>query len=151
MADDQFHLERFVSAQAPTYDQALAEVRAGRKQSHWMWYVFPQLKGLGASDMARHYGIGSVAEAEAYLRHPVLGARLVECMEAALRNRARSAREIFGTPDDMKLRSCATLFAVVSPAGSVFERVLETFFNGERDHRTLALLDARADHPVPDS
>lgn len=141
MQNDPFHLDRFVHAQASTYEQALGEVRGGRKQSHWMWYVFPQLKGLGSSDMSRHYGLGGAAEAEAYLRHPVLGARLVGCMEAALGNRPRSARQIFGTPDDMKFRSCATLFAVVSPAGSVFERVLETFFDGERDHRTLALLD----------
>ena len=121
-AGDPHNLSRFVEAQDQDYDQALSEIRRGRKQSHWMWYIFPQFDGLGFSAISRRYSIKSRAEAEAYLRHPVLGPRLIECAEAALGVEGRSAFEIFGSPDDMKLRSCATLFARVSPAGSVFER-----------------------------
>ena len=133
-------LSRFVEAQAPDYDRALAELRGGRKRSHWMWYVFPQIEGLGFSPTTRRYSIKSLAEAEAYLRHPVLGRRLVECAEAALGVEGRSASEIFGSPDDLKLRSCATLFACVSPAGSVFERLIAKYFQGGRDDKTLDLL-----------
>jgi uncharacterized protein (DUF1810 family) len=107
-----------------------------------MWYVFPQFDGLGFSPTSRRYAIKSVAEAQAYLAHPVLGPRLTECAEAALRVEGRSALEVFGSPDDMKLRSCATLFAHVSPAGSVFERLLSKYFDGERDDRTLRLIGA---------
>jgi uncharacterized protein (DUF1810 family) len=139
-ADDPFDLQRFLDAQRDDYDRALAEVRAGRKTTHWMWYVFPQFDGLAFSEMSRRYAIKSRAEAEAYLAHPVLGARLRECMEAALSVEGKSALEIFGSPDDMKLRSCATLFAVVSPPGSVFERVLEKYYGGGRDTKTLKLL-----------
>ena len=135
-----FDLERFVSAQASTYDRALAEIRAGLKQSHWMWFVFPQYAGLGFSSTAAHYAIRSRAEAEAYLQHPVLGARLRECAEAACALKGRSARDVFGYPDDLKLRSSATLFASVSPPESVFHRVLDAFFDGEGDERTLGLL-----------
>ena len=135
-----FDLDRFVSAQASAYDRALAEVRAGLKQSHWMWFVFPQYAGLGSSSTAAHYAIRSRAEAEAYLQHPVLGARLRECAEAACALKGRSARDVFGYPDDLKLRSSATLFASVSPPGSVFHRVLDAFFDGEADERTLGLL-----------
>src|SRR4051794_16808187 len=112
-ADDPHDLGRFVSAQADDYGQALAEVRAGRKRSHWMWYIFPQVEGLGSSPMSRRYSIRSLDEARAYLDHPVLGRRLIECAEAALGVEGRSASEIFGSPDDMKLRSSATLFASV--------------------------------------
>jgi len=136
---DPHFLSRFVQAQADDYAQALSEIRSGRKQSHWMWYIFPQYDGLGSSATAKHYAIKSLAEAEAYLRHPVLGPRLLECAEAALAVEGRSAAEIFGFPDDMKLRSCATLFALVSPSGSVFERLLDTYFDGERDDKTLRL------------
>ena len=130
-------LDRFVTAQAPHYQHVLAELRSGRKRTHWMWFVFPQIAGLGQSAMSVHFAIRGVDEARAYLAHPVLGPRLIECFEAVLSVRDRSAHDIFGSPDDMKLRSCATLFAEVSPAGSVFERVLERYFDGERDERTL--------------
>src|SRR5262245_34954418 len=139
-ADDPHELNRFVLAQRDDYERALAELKDGRKRSHWMWYVFPQIEGLGSSPTSRRYALKSVAEATAYLRHPVLGTRLSECAEAVLSVEGRTAHEIFGSPDDMKLRSCATLFAHVSPAGSVFERLLDRYFGGEADRRTLALL-----------
>jgi uncharacterized protein (DUF1810 family) len=135
--DDPHDLRRFVEAQRPSYDRALAEIVGGHKRSHWMWYVFPQLEGLGSSAMARTYAIRSLAEAAAYLHHPILGPRLVECAAAALAVEGRTAREIFGSPDDLKLRSCATLFAQVSPADSVFHRVLTRYFAGEPDPATL--------------
>jgi uncharacterized protein (DUF1810 family) len=144
-ADDPYDLNRFVQAQQDDYHRALSEIRNGRKRSHWMWYVFPQLDGLGFSATSRRYGIKSVAEAEAYLSHAVLGPRLLECCEAALRIEGRSAFEIFGSPDEMKLRSCATLFARVSPAGSAFDRLLEKYFQGERDAKTLRLLGVAPD------
>jgi uncharacterized protein (DUF1810 family) len=137
---DPYNLSRFVQAQEQTYDQALAELNAGRKRSHWMWYVFPQLDGLGSSPITKRYSLKSEAEARAYLDHPVLGQRLVECAEAILRVEGKSAREILGSPDDLKLKSCATLFARVSPPGSVFEQTLEKFYSGEPDAATLGLL-----------
>lgn len=144
-ASDPHDLGRFVEAQKGSgglsdYATALAEVRAGDKVTHWMWYVFPQLAGLGLSAMARRYAIKSRDEAQAYLAHPVLGPRLVECAEAALGVEGKSAFDIFGSPDDMKLKSCATLFASVSLDGSVFHRLLDQFFDGERDEKTLRLL-----------
>jgi uncharacterized protein (DUF1810 family) len=138
--DDPYNLARFVQAQAGAYQQALTEIRSGRKRSHWMWYIFPQLDGLGFSSTSRRYSIKSVAEAEAYLSHPVLGPRLLECALAVLGVQGRSALEIFGSTDEMKLRSCATLFAFVSPAGSVFHRLLEEYFQSGRDGKTLRLL-----------
>jgi uncharacterized protein (DUF1810 family) len=138
--DDLHNLDRFVQAQASDYERALAEIRNGRKRSHWMWYIFPQFDGLGSSSTSRRYAIKSLAEAEAYLRHPLLGPRLFECTESVLGVKGRSAFEIFGSPDDMKLRSCATLFARVSPAGSVFEELLDQYFQGQRDAKTLGLL-----------
>ncbi len=141
---DPYDLERFVEAQARNYPQALAELRRGRKQSHWMWYVFPQLEGLGASPTAQRYAISSLAEASAYLRHPVLGPRLVECADALLGLETRSAHEIFGWPDELKLRSSVTLFARVAPPDSVFSRVLDAYFNGEADAGTLQLLAMRS-------
>jgi uncharacterized protein (DUF1810 family) len=140
MSDDPYGLDRFVQAQAGHYTDALAEVRAGRKRSHWMWFVFPQLEGLGSSYMARRYAITGAAEARAYLAHPVLGPRLRECCDAVLGLEGRTAREIFGGIDEMKLRSCVTLFADVSPPGSVFERVLRRYFDGLQDEETLRLL-----------
>ena len=137
---DPHNLSRFVQAQEDDYEQALAEIRSGRKRSHWMWYIFPQIDGLGFSSTSRRYSIKSVAEAQAYLSHPVLGPRLVECAEAAFRVEGRSAFEIFGSPDEMKLRSCATLFACVAPAGSVFDRLIDKYFQGRRDGKTLHLL-----------
>ena len=138
--DDLYDLDRFVDAQRGDYERALEEIQAGRKRSHWMWYVFPQFTGLGFSLMSVRYAIESLNEARAYLAHPVLGRRLVECFEALLDVKERSAFQIFGPPDDMKLKSSATLFAEVSPEGSVFHRVLEKYFDGETDQRTLGLL-----------
>lgn len=139
-AGDPYDLARFVTAQRDVYPIALAELQAGCKRSHWMWFVFPQVEGLGSSWMAQRYAIASAAEAEAYLRHPVLGPRLVECADAVLAVAGRSAHEILGSPDDLKLRSSATLFASVSPPGSVFERLLDTYFGGRRDDATLRLI-----------
>ena len=144
-ADDPHDLGRFVRAQEGDYERALSEVRAGRKRSHWMWYVFPQYDGLGFSETTRRYAIKSVAEAQAYLAHPVLGPRLTEIAEATLGVDGRSAHEVLGSPDDMKLRSCATLFAHVSPPRSVFHRLLDKYFRGERDDRTLRLIGAAAE------
>lgn len=144
MSSDQHGLARFLDAQDGVYDQALAEIRNGRKRSHWMWFIFPQFAGLGFSPTSQHYAITSISEARAYLEHPVLGARLVECAEAALSVHGRSAREIFGSPDDLKLRSCATLFASVSPESSVFQRVLDRFFDGAVDQKTIALVASGA-------
>jgi uncharacterized protein (DUF1810 family) len=144
-AADPFDLERFLNAQAGSYDRALAEIRAGHKRSHWMWFVFPQLDGLGHSSTAKHYAVRTLDEARAYLDHPVLGPRLRECAEAAARVEGRSAVEVFGYPDDLKLRSSATLFACVSPPGSVFHRLLDRYFDGRPDERTLRLLGASPD------
>jgi uncharacterized protein (DUF1810 family) len=137
---DPHDLARFVAAQRTTYTQALAEIAAGRKRSHWMWYVFPQVAGLGSSAMAQEYALRSRAEAAAYLRHPILGPRLLECARAVLAVEGRTAHEIFGSPDDLKLRSSATLFAEVSAPDSVFHRLLERYFGGEPDAATLRLL-----------
>ena len=142
--DDPYDLERFVRAQRDGYERALSEIVTGRKRSHWMWYIFPQFEGLGFSATSQHYAIKSIAEAEAYLRHPVLGPRLLECGRATVSLEGRSALEVFGSPDDMKLRSSATLFASVSPAGSVFDQLLDKYFGGERDEKTLALLGRRS-------
>ena len=140
---DPYDLNRFVRAQEESYQQALLELEHGRKRSHWMWYVFPQLDGLGSSSTSRFYSIKSESEARAYLEHPVLGPRLAECAEAVLGVEGKSATAILGTPDDLKLKSCATLFAHVSPPGSVFERILDKFYAGERDAATLRLLSER--------
>ena len=139
---DPFDLDRFLNAQRDDHEQALAEIRNGRKESHWMWYIFPQFAGLGFSSSAQRYAIKSLAEAEAYWKHPVLGPRLEACVEAVLGVEGKSATEIFGYPDDMKLRSCATLFEQVSPPRSVFEQLLVKYYGGERDERTLRLLQA---------
>jgi uncharacterized protein (DUF1810 family) len=139
-ASDPYNLNRFVQAQAADYERALSELRGGRKRSHWMWYIFPQFDGLGFSPTSRRYAIKSIAEADAYLGHPVLGPRLLECAEAVLRVEDRSAFEILGSPDDVKLRSCATLFAHVSTPGSVFDRLLDKYYEGQHDSKTLQLL-----------
>ena len=138
--DDPYDLNRFVTAQKVDYTRALSEIESGQKRSHWMWYVFPQIDGLGYSAAARRYSLKSTAEAEAYLGPAALGPRLTACAEAALRASGRSARDVFGTPDDLKLRSSATLFAAVSAEGSVFQRLLERYFRGEPDRETLRLL-----------
>lgn len=142
-APDPFDLARFVTAQSGVYPRALAEIRAGRKASHWMWFVFPQLQGLGTSATAQRYALRDRDEAAAYLAHPLLGARLVEISGALLAVEGRTAHQILGSPDDAKLRSCATLFAEVSTAGSVFERVLDRCFAGARDPETLRRLPPR--------
>ena len=138
--DDPFELQRFVDAQDPVIDEVRGELRTGRKRSHWMWFVFPQLKGLGASAMAQHYGIASLEEAQAYLAHPVLGPRLRECCALMLGVPGRSAHEILGSPDDMKLRSCVTLFRAAAPGEELFQRCLDRFYAGQPDARTLELL-----------
>ncbi|MCM2307825.1 MAG: DUF1810 domain-containing protein [Sulfuritalea sp.] len=139
-ADDPFDLNRFLRAQADVYSIALAELKAGCKRSHWMWFVFPQIDGLGFSETTRRYSIKSLDEARAYLAHPVLGMRLVACTETLLALEGRSARQIFGRPDDMKLQSSMTLFARISPAASGFSAVLDRYFGGVRDQRTVELI-----------
>lgn len=137
---DPHDLSRFVQAQEGDYERALAELKSGQKRSHWMWYIFPQFEGLGFSETSRLYSIKSIAEAKAYLAHPVLGPRLLACAETLLQIEGVSAHDIFGSPDDRKLKSCTTLFAQVSPPGSVFHRLLEHYFRGEQDRKTLAQL-----------
>jgi uncharacterized protein (DUF1810 family) len=139
--NDPFELNRFVRAQDADYERALSELKAGQKRTHWMWYIFPQIDGLAFSSMSRQYSIKSVEEAKAYLSHPVLGPRLMECAEAVVDLETRSIGEILGSPDDLKLKSCATLFASVSPSGSVFDRILDKYYHGVRDNKTLALLE----------
>ena len=137
---DPHDLQRFVEAQRDIHQQALREIRGGSKQSHWMWFVFPQCQGLGFSATSRRFAISGIAEARAYLDHPVLGPRLVECFDAVLAS-DRSARDLFGYPDDMKLQSCATLFAAVARELPVFQRVISDKYAGQRDERTLELLE----------
>ena len=139
---DAFDLERFVQAQDPVMAEVWRELRAGRKRSHWMWFVFPQLRALGQSATAQHYGIASLAEAEAYMVHRVLGPRLVECTELVLAVEGRSATEVFGRPDDLKLRSSMTLFAAAAPGAGVFAEVIRRYFDGMPDPRTMELLAA---------
>ncbi|MFJ4434289.1 DUF1810 domain-containing protein [Pseudomonas sp. NPDC089395] len=135
-----FDLERFVEAQNRVYDQVIQELQAGRKRSHWMWYMFPQLDGLGHSIMAERYALSGLDEARAYLGHPLLGPRLEACMTALVQHSDKSAREILGSPDDLKLRSCLTLFSQVAPDNPLFQLALAQFYAGEPDLRTLALL-----------
>jgi len=137
---DPFDLSRFVRAQENDYERAISEISSGQKRTHWMWYIFPQFDGLAFSSTSRHYSIKSVEEARAYLDHPVLGPRLRECAEVVVGIEGRSAAQIFGSPDDLKLKSCATLFACVSPPDSVFDRLLAKFYQGQRDEKTLQLL-----------
>ncbi|HWS37699.1 MAG TPA: DUF1810 domain-containing protein [Actinoplanes sp.] len=134
-------LDRFVRAQADVYDRALAELSAGHKRSHWMWFIFPQYDGLGSSVMADRYAIRSLDEARAYLEHPVLGPRLEQCASALLEHTGRTAAEILGYPDDLKLRSSMTLFARASADPGVFQQVLDIFYDGP-DPLTVRLLDA---------
>lgn len=140
--DDSFDLNRFVEAQQTIYESVLRELRNGRKRSHWMWFVFPQIDGLAHSSTSKFYAVKSREEALAYLNHPVLGKRLNECAEAVLALEGRSASEIFGYPDDLKLKSSLTLFASVSDAQSVFALLLDKYFAGERDLRTLKILES---------
>ena len=141
---DPHDLGRFLTAQTGVYEQALAELTRGRKQSHWMWFVFPQIAGLGSSEMSRRYAIAGASEARAYLAHPVLGSRLRACFQATLSVEGRTAHQIFGSPDDLKLRSSATLFAAVSERDSIFQKVLDQYFAGQPDVQTLRLLERSA-------
>jgi uncharacterized protein (DUF1810 family) len=138
--DDPYHLQRFVDAQAPVYRQVLAELGRGQKQSHWMWFVFPQIKGLGASPMAQKFAIASRAEAAAYLDHPILGPRLRECTRLVTAIANRSIDAILGSPDDLKFRSSMTLFASVTPDNKDFVDALDKFYGGVMDAATLARL-----------
>ena len=137
---DPFDLNRFLGAQAGVYERALGELKRGRKQSHWMWFIFPQIRGLGNSSMTQRYSIKSIEEAQEYLAHPVLGKRLIDCTEAVLAAEGRTSTEIMGSPDDLKLKSSMTLFEAASGADSVFGRVLDKFYAGERDAKTLTIL-----------
>jgi uncharacterized protein (DUF1810 family) len=136
-SQDPYHLERFVRAQNRVFDQVLAELRAGYKSSHWMWFIFPQIRGLGRSPVSIEYAISSREEAQAYLQHPILGPRLKECTWLVLALEGRSVEDIFGSPDDMKFRSSMTLFAQVSPDDEIFQRALEKHFGGVPDRLTL--------------
>ena len=138
MAD--FNLQRFLDAQAPVYEVVRAELRAGRKRTHWMWFVFPQIAGLGRSDMARRYAIAGLEEAGAYLDYPLLGDRLDECCRLAAALGGHDATAVFGTPDDMKFHSCLTLFSVAAPEPAIFYACLQQYFSGKRDAATLARL-----------
>jgi len=141
-------LNRFLDAQNQTYLKALSEIKNGRKESHWMWYIFPQIKGLGHSEMANYYGINGIEEATAYLNHPVLRKHLLEITNALLNINDKEAIEIFGSPDDLKLCSCMTLFAKTENTDNVFGAVIEKYFNGIFDNLTLTLIDrfaAKAD------
>jgi uncharacterized protein (DUF1810 family) len=140
--DDPFHLQRYVAAQQQNYDTALAELRAGRKRSHWIWYVFPQLRGLGSSAMADRYGISGIEEARAYLAHPVLGPRLRECARVVAAIERGSAEEVFGWPDNLKVRSSMTLFSMATDDDAEFRAVLDRFYGGELDPVTVERLSA---------
>ena len=140
MADDPFDLQRFVDAQAAVYERVRAELKNGRKQSHWMWFIFPQIAGLGHSAMAQRYAISSLDDAKAYLANPVLGPRLRECTRLVLQVDRKSALQILGSPDDMKFRSCMTLFTRAAPEEALFRTALEKYFDGVEDSQTLMRL-----------
>jgi uncharacterized protein (DUF1810 family) len=139
---DAFNLNRFISAQEGVIEAVLAELRSGQKRTHWMWFIFPQIDGLGQSTTSRYYAIKSKEEARQYLNHPVLGARLLQCAELLLAIEGKSAAEIFGFPDDLKLKSSMTLFACVTDSQVVFSQVLEKYFDGKQDKKTIYLLDS---------
>ena len=138
--DDPFNLQRFVTAQAPVFEQACTELSEGRKRTHWMWFVFPQIGGLGSSPMARKFAISSQEEARAYLSHPMLGSRLKACTALVVLAEGRSVSKIFGFPDDLKFRSSMTLFSRASPTNSIFAEALQKYFVGEADPETLTRL-----------
>jgi uncharacterized protein (DUF1810 family) len=143
-AADPFDLDRFVRAQDPVYLSVVAELRRGRKSGHWMWFIFPQLRGLGHSEMAHRYGLASAAEAAAYRAHSLLNARLLECTQLVLAVPERSIEEILGYPDDLKFHSCMTLFASVEPQDDLFRQALERYYQGKPDGQTLRLLQNKA-------
>ncbi|OWW04684.1 calpastatin [Rhizobium sp. R72] len=138
-----YSLERFKEAQKGTYEKALSELKDGHKRSHWMWFIFPQIAGLGSSLMAEKYAIRSAEEAAAYLADRVLGSRLLRCVDAVLAIKGKSAHDVFGSPDDIKLRSSMTLFAAISEHGSPFHKVIDRLYHGEFDNRTIQLLNAK--------
>ena len=138
--EDRSSLKRFTAAQEKQFDVALAEISRGRKQTHWMWYIFPQIAGLGFSEMSRLYAIRDLAEAEAYLRDPLLGSRLIQISETVLKLQGKTAHQIFGSPDDLKLHSSMTLFSAVPNKHPVFQKVLDKYFNGVPDAGTLNIL-----------
>jgi len=137
---DAFDLERFVEAQQGIYETALAELRAGAKKTHWMWFIFPQIQGLGHSVTAQYYALSDIDEADAYLRHPLLGRRLLECTDAVNALEGLSALEIFGRPDNLKFHSSMTLFALAAPTVGAFQRALDRYFDGVKDGRTMEIL-----------
>ncbi|MCG6115660.1 MAG: DUF1810 domain-containing protein [Mesorhizobium sp.] len=140
MTDDPYNLNRFITAQEPVFDIALTELKAGNKRGHWMWFVFPQLRGLGHSPTAQFYGVVSVDEARAYLQHDVLGSRLSLCTQTVLEGQAQSLHDIFGSPDDLKFRSSMILFEAAAPKEDIFGRALDGLCSGKRDERTLYLV-----------
>lgn len=139
---DAFNLQRFIDAQEPVYDGALRELANGHKRTHWMWFIFPQHVALGRSGTAKHFGIHSLDEAKAYAHHDLLGPRLVRCCETLMQVQGRSVHDIFSSPDDMKLKSCLTLFEAAAPGEAVFAKCIDRYFAGERDARTIELLRA---------
>ncbi|WP_263376167.1 DUF1810 domain-containing protein [Granulicella aggregans] len=141
--DDPYKLKRFLDAQKGIYERVTSELRAGRKASHWMWFIFPQIRGLGHTETSILFAIASLPEAEAYLSHPVLGPRLHQCCELLMQIDGRSASQIFGSPDDLKLRSSMTLFAQADSKSALFQSVLNRYFQGTPDQRTLELLEAK--------
>jgi uncharacterized protein (DUF1810 family) len=138
--DDPYHLHRFVEAQDPVYAPVCEELKRGHKTGHWMWFIFPQIAGLGTSEMARRFAISSLAEAEAYMQHPVIGKRLEECADFVLKISGKTAHEIFGSPDDLKFRSCMTLFARTTAKNPVFQENLTKYFGGKPDRLTTEFL-----------
>lgn len=140
-ANDPYNLQRFVEAQDPVIEEVKEELRSGRKRTHWMWYVFPQIEGLGSSQLAQRYAISSQDEAEAYLSHPILGSRLRDCTEIVNAVEGRSANEVFGSPDDLKFRSSMTLFETVADDPTPFRTALEQYYENDRDSKTLELLE----------
>lgn len=136
-------LDKFINAQKADYENALFEIKNGRKQSHWMWYIFPQIKGLGFSETSKFFGINDLNEAEEFLKHPILGSRLVAICNELLKLKTSNANAVFGTPDDLKLRSSMTLFSLAKGADPIFQSVLDKFFNGTKDNKTLEIINNR--------
>ena len=134
------NLKRFINAQESDYPMALSEIKQGRKKTHWMWYIFPQIQGLGFSETSKFYAIKDSQEADAYLKHPDLGRRLINICQVLLENPGKDANKIFGSPDDLKLQSCMTLFSTLSQTNSVFQLILDKFFNGSKDENTLRIM-----------
>ena len=137
----QYNLERFTDAQEGVFQRALKEIKNGRKQSHWMWFIFPQVAGLGFSETTKFYAIKDIAEASHYMQHPVLGSRLIEISQALLDIEGKTANQIFGNPDDLKLKSCMTLFSALPDANGVFKSVIKKYYNGVKDFRTLDIVN----------